>query len=725
MAVAIRGSATARFYRTFHAWSRLGSASHQQRRCFTPTRSIREANDTKPTNSRRDAQHVQTSESPNKQHDPDTRFKTPPTLKTTEHKIPADIFATLEQHPTYLRRIQDELDVKIEPTDIVTEDNRRIVRVTAKGNSAQHYVRSLLTRHAHDAQTLDNTVFESREVRKNKTAVLKLSLSSEELALLQDNNDELRLRIAQTFAVRLDIEHDQRATAYGMRSVTITGERRAITSAKDFIQSLHLDLDQSSQLQQDRVERPLANPSTPSSVSSRPARTGPRSSTQASPQSNTQTRSQPSPQTSTQTSPQPRTRSTTTNLKHDYKATMRSVPSSVVVLTTRASSADLNIDSLRGMTVSSMSSVTLEPEPIISFSIRGPSRTLDCITAGQPFTVNFLNTHPTGAHIADIFSRPHDDPSQPFRIINDSGLADIYESSDPAGPAIGGIHIPARFTCELLPGKSLEIGDHTVVFARVTDIWNVPSGPSTKKRTFLAYAQAEYRGVQASKIPLTNLETLKRTQPAKSAPVPSEKSAHDLQNKRVRVGNLPLTARAQDVKRYLKEAGFALRGVQMTITDDQNPSYCFARFYSLAESERAVRTLDGASFMDRSLKVTLAPDTRGGQNVKTPEAQVFDETASIEPAPIEPAAIEPASADPASTEHAFIELTPTESDLIESASTEAAESGLVDAYWQMALDEDNKTDVLEERAADQRALGEAQTPADLPAPSVENGKQDK
>jgi flavin reductase (DIM6/NTAB) family NADH-FMN oxidoreductase RutF len=406
---------------------------------------------------------------------------------------------------------------------------------------------------------------------------------------------------------------------------------------------------------------------------------------------------------------------------------MRSVPSSVVVITTRVPSAQSNIDSLRGMTVSSMSSVTLEPEPIISFSIRGPSRTLDCITAGQPFTVNFLNTHPTGAHIADVFSRPHDDPSQPFRIINDSGLADVYESSDPAGPAIGGIHIPARFTCEPLPGKSLEIGDHTVVFARVTDILSVPVIPSNKKRTFLAYAQTEYRGIQASKVPLTNLETLKRTQPAKSAPVPSERSAHDLQNKRIRIGNIPVTARAQDMKRYLKEAGFALRGVHMTITDDQNPSYCFARFYSLAETERAVRALDGASFMDRSLKVTLAPDTRGGQKVETSEPQVLGETASTEPAPIEPAAIEPTPVESSNetAEHASIEPTLTESDLIGSASTESAESGLVDAYWQMALDEDNETDVLEERAADQRALGEAQTPADLPTANAGDGKQDK
>jgi flavin reductase (DIM6/NTAB) family NADH-FMN oxidoreductase RutF len=713
MAVAIRGSATARFYRTFHTWSRLGSVSHQQRRCFTPTSSIREANDAEPTNPTQNIRHVRTSGRTNKQNNPDTILKTPPTLKTTEHLIPEDLFAVLQQHPTYLRRMQAELDVKIEPTDTVTDENRRIVRVTAKGTSTHRYVRNLLLRHANDAQTLDNTVFEPLELRKNRPAVLYVGLSSEGLALLQDNNGELRLRIEQTFGVQVEIEQDQRDTRHcGTRRVIVSGDRRGLGSARDFIQSLHLDLEQPEQLLQDRDERLLAKPSTPSSVSSKLAQISTQSSTQTAPQTISQASTQTRPQPSTQSSP----RSTTTNLKHEYKATMRSVPSSVVVLTTRVSSADSNIDSLRGMTVSSMSSVTLEPEPIISFSIRGPSRTLDCITAGQPFTVNFLNTHPTGAHIADIFSRPHDDPSQPFRIINDSGLADVYESGDPAGPTIGGIHIPARFTCELLPGKSLEIGDHTVVFARVTDIWSIPVIPSTSKRTFLAYAQAEYRGVQSSKIPLTNLETLKRTQPAKSAPVPSERSAHDQQNKRVRIGNLPLTARAKDVKHYIKEAGFALRGVQMTITDDQNPSYCFARFLSLAESERAVRTLDGASFMDRSLKVTFAPDTRGGQKVKTPEPQVLEETASTETASAETASAEPAPIEPASNEPASTMSTKT-------MSTEPANSELVDAYWQMALDEENREDVLEERAADQRALGEAQTPADLPAPSVENGKQ--
>jgi flavin reductase (DIM6/NTAB) family NADH-FMN oxidoreductase RutF len=720
MAVAIRGSATARFYKTFHAWSRLGSVSHQQRRCFTPTSDIREANDAQSTQSSPNIRQVRTSPNWNSrdgldtrhitQNGPDTESHPSGLVKTTEVYIPEDRFARMQKHPTYLDRLQATLDVKLELTETSKDDGRRIIRVTGRGNWIHRHVAGLLLRHADDNQTLTETVFQSREDREKSSSVLMATISSEGISLLQDNNAELRKRIQQTFGVELDIKQDDGATMNGMRIVAITGHRRNINPARKFLQSLHLDLEQPSQNREYPVETPLAKPSRPSSMSSKPAQmtcqTSPLSSSQSSPQTTSQTRPQTSPRSNFKISPQ----SSPSILKHEYKATMRSVPSSVAILITSVPSTRSNIDSLRGMTVSSLSSITLEPEPIISFSIRGPSRTLDCITAGQPFTVNFLNAHARGASLANLFSRPHDDPSQPFRTIQGSDLAHVYESSHQTGPAIGGNQIPARFTCELLPGKSLEIGDHTVVFARVVSIWRDPDmrGPKAH-RTFLGYAQAGYRAFHGNVIPPVDLETLE-----KSVTKASESDEHG-RRRRIRIGNLPLTARAGDVKQYLNESGVVFKHVSLSIIDGQNPSYCFARFRSEVDAERAIRTLDGASFMGRSLKVSLATGLQSRQEGKAPGSQVFDEPASIEPASIEPASIEPASTEPVSTE----------STSTESSSTVPADSDVIDAYWRMALDEDNEADVLEERAADQRALGEAEKPIDHPAANVEGDKQEK
>jgi flavin reductase (DIM6/NTAB) family NADH-FMN oxidoreductase RutF len=717
MAVAIRGSATAHFYKTFHAWSRLGSVSHQQRRGFTPTSSIREANDAQSSQSSQTIRRARTSQSPGKQHGRHTKEHGPPeTLKTLEHKIPEDRFARLQQHPTFLSRVEAELDVKVEPTDTLTDDGRRIVRVTAVGTSAHRYARNLLFRHDIDSTTLDNTVFDTpRAHRAANVSVLLAGLPSEAINLLHDNANELLLRIEQSFSVELNINPEGvRGFKDGTQVVAITGERRNLGPAREFLQSLHLDLDESSQHQEHKVETPLAKSPTPASTSSKLAQTASQTSLQTSPRSKprskSQSESQSNPHSVPQASPQPISQSSDpissqtspAILKHEYKATMRAVPSSVVVLVTRVPSAQSDIGSLRGMTVSSLCSITLEPEPIISFSIRGPSRTLDCITAGQPFTVNFINAHAKGAAIADIFSRPYDDPSQPFRTVRASDLADVYQDI-PHGPAIGGRQICSRFTCELLSGKSLEIGDHTVVFARVVSVWrNSVMREPNYKRTFLGYAQAGYHALHGNTISPAKFEVLAPTQPNDSESISSKISEQDKpsRQRRVRIGNLPLTAQAGDLKQYLNESGVVFKHLSLSFVDGQNPSYCFARFRTEAEAERAIRTLDGASFMGRSLKVSLAIGSRPRQEEKTPGSQVFDEPA-------------------------FVESASTESTSTESSSTEPGDSDVVDEYWRMALDEDDEADVLEERAADQRALGEADKPIDHPAANVEGDKQEK
>lgn len=626
MAVAIRGPATARFYKTFHAWSKLGSVPHQQRRCFVLTSPACEANGAQSTDSRQNASRPRNSRNRSRHGGPKEEIAktTPADFITREVRIPESRFARMQQHPTFLHRMQAELDVKLEPSQSPTDDGIRTIFVTSRSSLRHRHVRSLLRRVADDAQSLDATVFDKAELINHHPKLL-ISLPSETVSLLQDNAEELRLRIQEAFSIQLDIEPEEEGAVFDdkrremddKRVVVVTGERNSITSAKEFLISLHLDLKEPSQRQEVRVRRLLKESPTPSSIPSEPAQTSPQSASQTTPQT------------------------TPTGLKDVYKATMRNVPSSVVVLTTRVPSAQSNIDSLRGMTVSSLSSITLEPEPIISFSIRAPSRTLDCIATGQPFTVNFLKADPTGAHIADIFSRPHDDPSQPFRIIQASGLADVYEyeTDNPSGPAIGSASIPTRFTCELLPGKSLKIGDHTVIFARIIDIWR----DHDHSHTFLAYAQAGYRRLQRISISIPSLESLERAQPVepaleraqpiKSAPALPENPESYVSPKRVRIGGLPYTAQHEDVQKYVQNAGFRLARTKMATVVGKRPTYCFVRFQSAEDADRAIRAFDGASFMGHLLTASKATtdNRRSEQQPQLPEVtsggpQLLDES---------------------------------------------------------------------------------------------------
>jgi flavin reductase (DIM6/NTAB) family NADH-FMN oxidoreductase RutF len=716
MAVAIRGPATARFYKTFHAWSKLGSVPHQQRRCFVLTSPACEANDAQSTDSRQNASRPRNSRNRSRRGVPpkeEIATTTPAEFITREVRIPESRFARMQQHPTFLHRLQAELDVKLEPRS-PTDDGIRTIFVTARSTLRYRRVRSLLRRVDDDAQTLDATVFDKAELINLHTKLL-ITLPSETVSLLEDNAEELRLRIQEAFSIQLDIEpeeggavfDDQRGEMDNKRVIVVTGERKSATSAKEFLMSLHLDLEDPSQRQEVRVGRLLKESPTPSSIPSEPVQTSPPSTPRSIPQS--------APRSAPQTTPQ----SNPTSLKDVYKATMRNVPSSVVVLTTRVPSAQPNIYSFRGMTVSSLSSITLEPEPIISFSIRAPSRTLDCIATGRPFTVNFLNADPTGALIADIFSRPHDDPSQPFRTIQASSLADVYEyeTDNPSGPAIGSASIPTRFTCELLPGKSLEVGDHTVIFARIIDIWR----DHDHSRTFLAYAQAGYRRLQRNGISIPSLESperaqpiepaLERAQPIKSASVLPENPDYYVSPKRVRIGGLPYTAQHEDVKKYVKDAGFRLHSMKMATAVGKRPTYCFVKFLRAEDADRAIRAFDGASFMGHLLTASKSTtdNRRLEQRPQLPEVasggpQLLNESLSTEPAIIEPAP----------TDHAPIEPTSTEPISAKPTSAENTDSDVVDAYWRMALNEDIEEDVLEERAADQRALGEAQKPADHP-----------
>lgn len=61
---------------------------------------------------------------------------------------------------------------------------------------------------------------------------------------------------------------------------------------------------------------------------------------------------------------------------------------------------------LRAMTVSSFTSVALQPRRLISFNIQRPSRCYDAIRRSGRFNIHVLRANPSGARLAKYFSQP-------------------------------------------------------------------------------------------------------------------------------------------------------------------------------------------------------------------------------------------------------------------------------------------------------------------------------
>lgn len=447
MTTALRGQATGRFYKAFHAWSRLGIA--HQRRCFTPTHSVNEANDahsSRLTNEQHGQGEVRRSKR-------ETRLaELGYTPQSVGHiKIPQERLARILKHPDFLNKLSAVYGTTIEPVTEPPQDQSeptdlQAIRVVTPERRIWTMVKGILrleNAEEHDFDKCSSSLANQEHAGEDKQVQISYHMPRRVFGLLTENDSELMSKIEERFMVRIKVS--TRKGSHQRPGIFINGKQDAATKALNFVKSVDFPAEESTPVQLKPDE-----------------------------------------------------------IRETYKTAMRSVPSSVVVLTTHdgSSGAKVTLDSIRGMTVSSMTSVTLEPEPIISFSIRGPSRTLDCINQGQPFYVNFLADNRQGALIAGEFAQYHEDPSQPFRTLEEQELTSISPHMDSRGPYFKGRDNPAYFKCELLPGKTIEIGDHTVIFARVEHIWVSPRMYSQRPK-FLAYAQTQYHALAKKPIDLT------------------------------------------------------------------------------------------------------------------------------------------------------------------------------------------------------------------------------
>lgn len=198
---------------------------------------------------------------------------------------------------------------------------------------------------------------------------------------------------------------------------------------------------------------------------------------------------------------------------------MRKMPHSVVVATTSctASPSDLSLSQtggppvagsssiyssktgskrvFRGMTVSSFTTLTLTPTPIVTFNIRRPSRTLSAIRESRQFLVHILSATEEGAQTAHGFTKGNQ--GDVFKGVN---YAVWNAGSVCPLPLLSSPGVTKVLRCKLrneAPGGLVEVGDHVLVLA---DVESIIEPPPTKHRAALedrglSYLDRAYRTV--------------------------------------------------------------------------------------------------------------------------------------------------------------------------------------------------------------------------------------
>ncbi|CVK97037.1 uncharacterized protein FMAN_11280 [Fusarium mangiferae] len=171
-------------------------------------------------------------------------------------------------------------------------------------------------------------------------------------------------------------------------------------------------------------------------------------------------------------------------LSEQLRSIMRLLPHSVVVCTSNQPG-----DGPRAMTMSSFTSLTLAPTPLVTFNIATPSRTLDAIRASGGFNVHILSGDERGANVASHFTKGN------FGGNAFKGLE--YTQKDDEAPIIREDGVMFALRCRVLQdapeGGLLRVRDHVIVVGEVVEMVRV--GEEEDEDFGLVYADRKYREV--------------------------------------------------------------------------------------------------------------------------------------------------------------------------------------------------------------------------------------
>jgi flavin reductase (DIM6/NTAB) family NADH-FMN oxidoreductase RutF len=173
---------------------------------------------------------------------------------------------------------------------------------------------------------------------------------------------------------------------------------------------------------------------------------------------------------------------------------MRSVPQPVSIITSTDVSTGTPV--FRGATISSFNTVTIEPSTIVSLNIKRPSSTFDAIESSGHFLVHLLNADQTTSEVAQAFTKGSS--TAPFRTLKKISQVRLLEASgqaamaDAGPPLIEDCSSPGRLLCRYLPQKTVQLGDHVVVFGIVDKFTKTLMSLEESDVTCLAYANGQY-----------------------------------------------------------------------------------------------------------------------------------------------------------------------------------------------------------------------------------------
>lgn len=186
---------------------------------------------------------------------------------------------------------------------------------------------------------------------------------------------------------------------------------------------------------------------------------------------------------------------------------MRQVPHPVAIITATDPNSPAD-QAFRGMTVSSFNTVTLYPEPVISFNVKRPSETLHALQTSGHFHVHLLAPSEETAKLAREFSRGNNN----LRISRGEGQFEFFLNLEKKAPpvlrrrkneeqekesqaSLSVVDFPFILECRTHPQK-IEVHDHTIVLGTVVRTLRHPDGngddPHSNENLCLTYADTRF-----------------------------------------------------------------------------------------------------------------------------------------------------------------------------------------------------------------------------------------
>ncbi|KAK1826783.1 flavin reductase like domain-containing protein [Podospora conica] len=163
------------------------------------------------------------------------------------------------------------------------------------------------------------------------------------------------------------------------------------------------------------------------------------------------------------------------DLPHQTRTLMRLLSHSVVVCTsTSPPTPHRHHPTPRAMTMSSFTSLTLSPTPIISINIATPSRTYDAVSGSRHFNIHVLSDDVSGARVADWLTRGNAGGRKMWEgLAEECGCAVEEGGEGMAAPTLVGPGVMYVLKCRVLDephGGLVRVQDHVIVLGEVLEI---------------------------------------------------------------------------------------------------------------------------------------------------------------------------------------------------------------------------------------------------------------